>query len=78
MEAGRSLAMTVTETFFCVGVNDMGRATAFYVEALGATVLFTSRGWSSLQIAGVRVVLFLDAAHSSSMVGLHFIVSDLA
>src|SRR5580658_7418854 len=72
-----SLAVSVTETFFSVEVEDMQRATAFYVDALGATVLFSSAGWSSLRIAGVRVGLALSRQHTGSRVGLHFAVSDL-
>ena len=70
--------MTVTETFFGVGVVDMRRATAFYVDALGATVAFASPNWSSLRIAGVRLGLNLDPEHAPSRIGLHFVVSDLA
>ena len=68
--------MTVTETFFSIEVNDMDRAVAFYVEALGATASFTSPVWSSLHIAGVRVGLFCHA-HAPCRVGLHFVVDDL-
>lgn len=68
----------VSETFFSVSVRDMPRATAFYVEALGATVAFQSPAWSSLLIAGVRVGLAADATHDGGPVGLHFAVSDLA
>ncbi len=74
----QSPTMTVTETFFSVEVNDMQRATAFYVEALGAAVMFASPGWSSLRIAGVRVGLALNPEHGASKIGLHFAVSDLA
>jgi predicted enzyme related to lactoylglutathione lyase len=70
--------MTVVETFFSVEVEDMQRATAFYVAALGATVAFASPGWSSLHIAGVRIGLALGPKHAATRVGLHFAVSDLA
>jgi predicted enzyme related to lactoylglutathione lyase len=71
--------MDVTETFFSVEVEDLQRATAFYVNALGATVVFSSAGWSSLRIAGVRVGLAPGLEHMTSRaVGLHFAVSDLA
>jgi len=69
--------MIVTETFMSIEVNDMQRATAFYVNALGATVMFASPSWSSLRIAGVRLGLF-HAQHAEVRVGLHFSVSDLA
>ncbi len=55
----------------------MQRASAFYVEALGATVAYASPGWSSLRIAGVRLGLALDLEHAASRVGLHFAVTDL-
>ncbi|MCU1278898.1 MAG: hypothetical protein JWM53_2444 [bacterium] len=70
--------MKVTETFFSVEVDDMERATAFYVDALDAEVMFASPIWSSLRIAGVRLGLFLHAEHAAGRVGLHFVVSDLA
>jgi predicted enzyme related to lactoylglutathione lyase len=69
--------VSVTETFFSVHVEDMQRASAFYVHALGATVVFSSAGWSSLRIAEVRVGLALAPEHVASRVGLHFEVSDL-
>lgn len=69
--------MKVTETFFSLEVGDMQRATAFYVNALGAKVTFTSPEWTSLQIAAVRIGLFLHSAHPGSPLGLHFGVMDL-
>lgn len=69
--------MDVTETFFSLEVSDMARATAFYVNALGATVTFTSPDWSSLLIARVRIGLFLHREHQGGAVGLHFAVKDL-
>ncbi len=69
--------MSVTETFFSVDVEDMQRATAFYVNALGATVVFSSAEWASLRIAGVRVGLALTSENMVSRVGLHFAVDDL-
>jgi predicted enzyme related to lactoylglutathione lyase len=68
----------VSETFFSVEVADMARATAFYVAALGAEVVFASPGWSSLRIAGVRVGLALTGRREPTRVGLHFVVADLA
>ena len=65
----------VTETFFAVLVTDMQRAIAFYSSALAAQVKFSSPGWTSLMIAGVRVGL----AHPGTPgpTGLHFAVADL-
>ena len=70
--------MSVTETFFTVDVEDMDRATAFYVDALEAKVVFSSSGWTSLYIAGVRVGLAQSSECMAGRVGLHFSVSDLA
>jgi predicted enzyme related to lactoylglutathione lyase len=70
--------LNVVETFFAVEVADMGRAKSFYVEAFGATVAFTSPGWSSLRIAGVRVGLALNPKPTGRRIGLHFAVRDLA
>src|SRR5690349_12436101 len=69
--------MSVLETFFSVEVADMARATAFYRDALGATVSFPSPGWTSLHLAGVRVGLALVPGHSGGRTGLHFAVADL-
>ena len=69
--------MSVIEVFFAVEVANMERATAFYVNALGATVAFASPGWSSLRIAGVRIGLALNPMHEGGRTGLHFAVSDL-
>jgi predicted enzyme related to lactoylglutathione lyase len=70
--------MTVSETFVSIEVHDMGRATAFYVAALGAIVKFPSPGWTSLIIAGVRIGLFLHPSGTAGRTGLHFSVGDLA
>jgi len=56
----------------------MQRAAAFYETAFGAAVVFSSPGWSSLLIAGVRLGLALNVEHRNTKVGLHFAVSDLA
>jgi predicted enzyme related to lactoylglutathione lyase len=69
--------VTVLETFFSVEVRDMKRATAFYVEALGAEVSYASPAWTSLHVAGVRIGLALSAEHGGGRVGLHFAVRDL-
>jgi len=76
-QSGTVARMTVSETFFSLEVTDMQRATRFFVDALGATVIFESAAWSSLRIAGVRVGLFLHQEHTAGHVGLHFVVSDL-
>jgi predicted enzyme related to lactoylglutathione lyase len=70
--------VSVAETFFSVEVKDMQRAVAFYVSALGATVPFSSPGWTSLRIAGVRLGLALASEPTAAAVGLHFAVTDLA
>jgi predicted enzyme related to lactoylglutathione lyase len=68
----------VSETFFSINVQDMGRATLFYENALGAVKKWSSPRWSSLEIAGVRIGLFSNAEHKGSRIGLHFVVTDLA
>jgi predicted enzyme related to lactoylglutathione lyase len=70
--------MKVSETFFSVDVTDMRRAIAFYVEAAGASAIFSTEVWTSLRIAGVRIGLFLNAGHVPGRTGLHFAVADLA
>jgi predicted enzyme related to lactoylglutathione lyase len=69
--------VAVRETFFSVEVRDMQRATAFYVGALGATVMFATPMWSSLSIAGVRIGLAMTPSGPAGRIGLHFSVSDL-
>jgi|HubBroStandDraft_2_1064218.scaffolds.fasta_scaffold594062_1 predicted enzyme related to lactoylglutathione lyase len=69
--------MTVTETFFSVEVEDMPRATAFYVGAFGALVAYSTPRWSSLRIAGVRLGLAFSPGHAHGRVGLHFAVRDI-
>jgi len=68
----------ITETFLSIDVADMQRAVEFYVEALGASVAFSSERWSSLRIAGVRVGLAQVDRTSGRRTGIHFVVSDLA
>ena len=69
--------MIVRETFFSIEVKDMQRAAAFYVAALGATVILSSPGWTALHIAGVRLALAWNPDHAACRVGLHFAVDDL-
>jgi predicted enzyme related to lactoylglutathione lyase len=66
----------VAETFFAIAVDDMARAVQFFARAFRAEVTFTSRGWTSLRIAGVRVGLFV-APGAAGRTGLHFAVGDL-
>jgi predicted enzyme related to lactoylglutathione lyase len=73
----KTSSATVVETFFSVEVRDMSRATAFYVTALGATVVFALPFWTSLRIAGVRIGLALSPEATGSRSGLHFAVTDL-
>jgi predicted enzyme related to lactoylglutathione lyase len=68
---------TVVETFFSVEVDDMQRATAFYVGALGATVKFATPRWTSIYLAEVRIGLFANPGHAHGRIGLHFVVDDL-
>jgi len=56
----------------------MDRAVRFYSSALGASTRWSSSRWSSLEVAGVRIGLFLNSDHAGGRVGLHFAVSDLA
>ena len=70
--------MTVVETFLSVDVDDMDRATAFYVAALGAEIAFATPRWTSLRVAGVRLGLFANPGHPRGRIGLHFVVDDLA
>jgi len=67
----------VVETFFSIAVQDMNRATNFYVTAFGAAVSAALPFWSSLHIASVRLGLALVLDHAGGTTGLHFAVVDL-
>lgn len=67
----------ISETFFSLIVSDMDRAMKFYADSLGASTIWTSARWSSIEIAGVRLGLFADPAFDGGRVGLHFAVTDL-
>lgn len=69
--------MSVVETFFSLEVDDMARATAFYVGALAATVTYSSPQWTSLHLAGVRIGLFARPGHIRGRTGIHFVVESL-
>lgn len=71
------MPVTVSETFFSVGVRDMARATAFYCDTFGATVAFATPAWTSLRVAGVRLGLAFDSKHTGGATGLHFSVANL-
>jgi predicted enzyme related to lactoylglutathione lyase len=70
------MPVTVSETFFSVGVRDMPRATAFYCDTFGAVVAFATPAWTSLRVAGVRIGLAFDEKHTGGATGLHFAVDD--
>jgi predicted enzyme related to lactoylglutathione lyase len=78
LQLGVGMPAVVSETFFSVSVRDMGRATAFYVGAFGATVAYASPGRSSLRIAGVRIGLALSKEQPGERTSIHFAVSNLA
>jgi predicted enzyme related to lactoylglutathione lyase len=40
--------------------------------------MFASAQWSSLQIAGVRLGLFLNPGHADTRVGVHYVVDNLS
>ena len=69
--------MRVVETFFSVDVGDMQRATRFYCDAFGATIIAALPFWTSLHIADVRIGLFLHPERTRGRIGLHFAVDDL-
>jgi predicted enzyme related to lactoylglutathione lyase len=71
------MPVTVSETFFSVGIRDMARATAFYCDTFGARVAFATPAWTSLHVAGVRLGLAFDAKHTGGATGLHFAVANL-
>jgi len=71
------MPVVVSETFFSVLVSDKQRATEFYVNVLGAAVVFAAPAWTSLRIAGVRLGLALVADHAGERTGLHFAVPDI-
>jgi predicted enzyme related to lactoylglutathione lyase len=71
------VAVKVTETFFSLQVEDMGRATAFYVDVFGAEARFATAQWSSLFVAQGRIGLFLNPGFAAGRTGLHFVVDDL-
>jgi predicted enzyme related to lactoylglutathione lyase len=70
-------SFSVVETFLCLSVSDMDRATMFYSKSLCATRIWASPRWSSLEVAGVRIGLFADPGYGGGRVGLHFAVTDL-
>jgi predicted enzyme related to lactoylglutathione lyase len=69
--------MTVVGTYFVIYVNDMDRATAFYKDALGAHVGFSSPEWTSLSIAGTSVGLHAGADTNERIIGFGVDVDDL-
>jgi methylmalonyl-CoA/ethylmalonyl-CoA epimerase len=62
-----------------INVNDLGRATAFYRDALGLPLLFTTGGMAFFDCGGVRLLLSRaekpEFDHPSSI--LYFTVPDI-
>ncbi|MGQ0826105.1 MAG: VOC family protein [Actinomycetota bacterium] len=69
--------MRVVSTYFIVFVNDMDRATAFYKDAIGAHIGFSSPEWTSLTVAGTAIGLHGGADTARREIGLGFDVDDL-
>jgi catechol 2,3-dioxygenase-like lactoylglutathione lyase family enzyme len=62
-----------------INAHDVGRATAFYRDALGLPLLFSAGGMAFFDCAGVRLMLSLpekpEFDHASSI--LYFTVADI-
>src|SRR5262245_47418861 len=69
--------MQVLSTYCVIYVNDMDRATAFYKDALGAHVGFSSPEWTSLTIAGSAIGLHGGADTNERVIGFGVDVEDL-
>jgi predicted enzyme related to lactoylglutathione lyase len=70
-------AIQVRKTYFIVVVADMDRAVRFYVEAFGASVVFSSAEWSEVMVAGATVALHPGGDGTETATGLGFEVDDL-
>jgi methylmalonyl-CoA/ethylmalonyl-CoA epimerase len=62
-----------------INVHDLGRATAFYRDALGLSLLFTAGGMAFFDCGGTRLMLARpekpEFDHPSSI--LYFVVADI-
>src|SRR5439155_16722314 len=69
--------MEVTKAYFMIDVNDMKRAVAFYTEALGLGLRFSSPDWSELTWRDATIALHSGRGNGGAT-GLGFEVDDLA
>jgi lactoylglutathione lyase len=70
-------AIHVRKTYFIVVVADMDRAVRFYTEAFGASVIFSSAGWSEVMVAGATVALHPGGDGTETATGLGFEMDDV-
>lgn len=68
----------VTGVKYLLSVADMARATAFYRDAVGLTVLESSEYWTELAHGTAIVALHGGGTDSIKRTGLSFTVQDLA
>jgi lactoylglutathione lyase len=69
--------MNITKTYFMVPVQDMDRALAFYRDALGITLRFSSPGWTELAWRDATIALHLGGTAAEREGWLGFEVDDL-
>lgn len=69
--------MPVFAAYTLVFVRDMGRAVAFYRDALGLAVRITSPAWSEMEIAGTTIALHPGADGGTRETPLGFKVLNI-
>ncbi len=69
--------MPVFAAYTLVFVRDMQRAVAFYRDALGMAVRFTTPAWSELEIAGATVALHSGREGGAQEIPLGFKVLNI-
>ncbi len=69
--------MRVTKMLYMLWVSDMGRAIAFYRDAVGLTLRSESPSWSELSLGDATLALHVGRGDSPRVTGLAFEVDDV-
>ena len=69
--------MRVTKLLYILWVSDMGRAIAFYRDAMGFTLRSESPSWSELALGDATLALHISASGGRGPTGLAFEVDDI-
>jgi predicted enzyme related to lactoylglutathione lyase len=74
ISTGAEAKLSIDTLIVDVQVRDLSRATAFYRDVLGLTVIHTEKDWSSFEAGGAEIHLYI---HGGTEYGIEFRVTNI-